>query len=627
MSELQPSDRDARAHDASAPPAESAAPEQGLLRGVGVVPGIAIGPAYVYTRETMAVEQRRIGAGDVKAETERFERAVQRSERELEKIISITQEKLGEESAGIFEAQRLMLRDEALYEAVMARIRGERDNADFAVKDVMGHHRRRMKASGNAYMRERASDLEDVQDRLIRHLRRGKLLSAVEPSTIVVAESLTAADLMLFSRHGILGCVMDRGGATSHVSIMARALDLPTVVSTRGISDAVQGAEMLILDGTEGRIITSPSGETLAEYRVRQKRYARLREEQKHLAALPSETADGRAVTLRANVEFEQEIDLLHENGADGIGLFRTEIMLLMRGRQTLSEEHNYATYRAVVEAVGPAMTTFRLLDLGGDKMLPLAHREHNPFLGWRGIRVLLDKPNILRAQLRAVLRASAHGPLRILLPMITEVSEVERFQAVLAEVQEDLAADGHAFADDIPVGIMVEVPAVALMAERFARVADFFSIGTNDLTQYVLAVDRGNERVAATYSELHPAVLALIHRAVCAGHEAGIPVGLCGEMAADPRAAPLLIGLGVDELSASPTQLPGIKGVVRAVRYDEAQQLAERALQASGADAVAHMVEAWMHEHAAGATHFLADAPLEGSRLDGEQAEAEREA
>ena len=576
------------------------------LHGIGVVPGIAIGPAYVYTREAMDVEQRRVETGAVEEEVQRFEDAVRRSERDLNKIIAMAREKLGDGSAGIFEAQHLMLRDEAVYEAVQERIHEERENADYAVQQVMGHHRRRMEASSSQYMRERGSDLTDVQDRLIRHLRRGKLLSAIQPNTIVVAETLTAADLLLFSRHGILGCAMDQGGTTSHVSIMARTLDLPTVVSRQGICEVIQNGALIIVDGAQGRIHVAPSEEQLAGCRERQAQYEQLRSEQKELAQLPSRTQDGHAVTLRANVEFEQEIDLLEEHGADGIGLFRTEMLLLMRGRRALSEELTYTTYKAVVEAVKPAVTTFRMLDLGGDKLLPLAHREHNPFLGWRGIRILLDKPDVLRQQLRAVLRASAHGPLRILLPMITHLSEIARFRQVRAEVEEELRAEGHAFEENLPLGIMVEVPAVALMARRFARAVDFFSIGTNDLTQYVLAVDRGNELVAPSYSELHPAVLALLQRTVRAAHAEGIPVSLCGEMAADLRATPLLVGLGLDELSATPTQLPGIKRVVRALRRDEAEALVEEALCAADADAVRALVEDWLAAHAPDVTRYL---------------------
>lgn len=585
---------------------QQAPDSQRVFEGVGVAPGIAIGPAYLYARATLTVEERPIEEEEISKEIGRFERAVKRAEKDLKKIISVTREKLGENSAGIFEAQRLMLRDEALYEAVIERIRRQQEGADYAVKQVMREHRRRMEASGNSYMQERIHDLVDVQDRIIRHMRRRKLLSAIDPGTIVVAESLTAADLVLFSRRDIRGCAMDHGGATSHVSIMARALGVPAVVGMHNITEVVSTGDPLVLDGNRGEVIVRPSEERVQAYRQRQERLERWKEEQKQLVPLPAETKDGRRIKLCANVEFQQEVDQLEARGAEGIGLFRTEVLLLMRGDFSLTEAEAFQTYREVVEAVAPNETTFRLLDLGGDKMLPLAHREHNPFLGWRGLRLLLDRPEVLRTQLRAVLRASAFGPTRILLPMVTFPDELDAFYDVLEEVKGALESEGQAFDDDVPVGIMVEVPAVVLQAERFARMVDFFSIGTNDLTQYVLAIDRGNDLVADRYSEFHPAVLSLIQRTVQAARAEGIPVSLCGEMASHSRAAPLLVGMGIDELSASPIYLSEIKGIIRAISQKEAARLAEQVLEARDAAAVIEQVEAWMRTHAPEVAAYL---------------------
>ena len=586
-----------------------------VFRGIGVSPGIAIGPAYLYARSDFQVERRTIGEAAVEEEIARFKRAVEKSEYELNKIASLAQEKLGAESAGIFEAQALMLRDGAVYDATVERIRRDRYGADYALHAEIDQHRQVLKASESAYLRERASDLLDLQDRIVRHLRRGTILSRVDPDAIVVAEKLTAADIVLFSRRSILGCAMDFGGATSHVSIMARALGVPTVVSMHGITDVLEHGRPVILDGLQGLVIADPSPETLADYRERQDRYERILEEQKELLPLPSETLDGHRVPLRANLEFHEELRLLDEHGAEGVGLFRTEILVLMRGRASLSEEEQFRIYKRVTEEVGPAGTTFRVLDLGGDKMLPLAHREHNPFLGWRGIRVLLDKPDLLVPQLRAILRASAFGKVRLLLPMVMSLKEVRRFRAVLERVEADLRAAGVPFDEEVPLGIMVEVPATALMAAHFAPEVDFFSIGTNDLTQYVLAVDRGNDLVADRFDELHPAVLGLIRRTVEAAHAAGISVGLCGELAANPRATPILVGLGVDELSASPAYLPEIKRIVRSMCLDEAKALAERALQAESADAVEAMVEAWLEENACGVLELMGGGKRGGGR------------
>ncbi|MGA0255002.1 MAG: phosphoenolpyruvate--protein phosphotransferase [Rhodothermales bacterium] len=577
-----------------------------LCTGIGVSPGIAIGPAYLYARIPFEVQQRAIDPDLVGAETARFEQAIRRAERDLHKIIAVTREKLGEGSASIFEAQLLMLRDEAMYPEVISCIEQKGINAGFAVQSVMSKHRQIMEASDSEYLRERSNDLLDIQDRIIRHLRRGRILSAVDEDSIVIAENLTAADIILFSRRGILGCATDFGGPTSHVSIMARALGVPAVVSTHGATAQVATGDLVILDGIRGELLVNPDEATLERYRVKQKRYKRLLQEDKQLVGLPAETLDGHPVLLQANLELKEEIPLMAENGAQGVGLFRTEMLLLMEGRAIVTEEEQTVEYTRVVEAVAPHTTTFRILDLGGDKLLPMGHREHNPFLGWRGIRILLDKPELLVPQLRAILRASAHGPTRILLPMITRLSEVRQFKQILAETMDTLATEGVPFDRTISVGAMVEVPSVALQADLFAAEVDFFSIGTNDLTQYVLAVDRGNDLVAEIYNELHPAVLELIRMTAEAAHNVGIPVSLCGELATNLRAVPVLLGLGVDSLSASPVYLPAMKRVIRAMKRSEGKALAAQALASSDPEDFRRFMDRWLEEHACGVSFFL---------------------
>ncbi|PSQ79684.1 MAG: phosphoenolpyruvate--protein phosphotransferase [Bacteroidetes bacterium QS_8_68_15] len=593
--------------------ARAAGREEQVLSGIGVAPGIAIGPACLYAADAPEVQARSLEEGTVEQEVERFEEAVERAEHELETVISVTRQRLGEDSAGIFEAQRLMLRDEALYEAVVEHIRSDAVNAGFAIDAVLRHHRQRMEAGPSEYLRERAADLSDVQNRLIRHLRREHLLANVKPGSIVFAEDLSAADVVLFSRRRLRGFAIDHGGATSHVSIIARALGLPTVAGLGDATDAVRNGDPVVLDGLRGEVVARPSA-------AHRERYKRQQAEQKDLAGLPSETADGTPFTLSANIEFSQEVRLLDEYGADGIGLFRTEMLLMMSGDVTLSAESTFETYKDVVERTAPQTTTLRLLDLGGDKLLPLAHREENPFLGWRGIRVLLDKPELLKTQLRAILRASAFGPVRILVPMITHMDEVHRVRSALEEVKSELRAEGRRFDDDVPLGIMVEVPAVALRAGTFAEAVDFFSVGTNDLTQYVLATDRGNDLVAREYDEFHPAVLAMIKRAANAAQAADIPISVCGEVAGDARATPLLIGLGIDELSASPTFLPEIKRVVRAVDRSETRALAGSALSMHTADEVTELVNDWMRRRAADIMRFL-DPEAEADDLAAEEA------
>jgi phosphoenolpyruvate-protein phosphotransferase (PTS system enzyme I) len=554
-----------------------------ILDGVAASPGYAIGPAYVYSRDMHDVEHRIIDESDLNDEAERFEHAVSRAERDLAKIAAIAQDKLGSESAAIFEAQALMLRDNELYHAVLAQIRHEHMNADYAVAEVISRHRQLMKASESEYLRERANDLLDLQDRLVRHLRREKLLSDIERDSVVIADNITAADIVLFTRREILGCATVYGGSTSHVSIMARALNVPSLVSIANLLENVSNGDIVIVDGVDGRVVIRPTAETLENYRLRQERYRRLRDEEKLLADLPAVTLDGESVELLANVEFREELKLLKEHGASGIGLFRTEILAMMQRRMmTVGEDEQYTIYRDVVRAAAPGPVVLRVLDLGGDKLLPMGHREANPFLGWRGIRVLLDKPDILLPQVRAILRAAAHGDARILLPMITNLEEIDAFRTLLAEAVAELDARGETFRRDIPIGIMVEVPAVAIMADDFAREVDFFSIGTNDLTQYVLAIDRGNDLVSNRFHEMHPAVVGLIKHTIDAARRADIPVSVCGEVAGKAWAVPLLYGIGLRSFSASPVYLPEVKRVIRAIRTDDTESMAKEALEKS---------------------------------------------
>lgn len=577
-----------------------------IVEGIPVSRGIAIGPAYHYARTSITVKLRNLGDDEVEHEIKRFRNAVSSAQRELTKITTVAREKLGEGSARIFEAQSLMLQDEALLAAVVEVISIDKVNAGFAVDSFISESRKRMEASGSEYFRERANDLQDIRDRLIRNLRRGKLLSAIDYNTIVIAEELSAADIVLFSRRNILGCATDFGGPTSHVSIMARGLGVPAVVSMHGITKMVKTGETIILDGFNGRLIVNPCPRTLEVYERLQHRYENLLEDEKTLTPLDATTLDGYEVTLQANLEFKQEIGLVEEYGAQGIGLFRTEFLFLMNGFNDYSEDEQFETYREIVLAMKSRPTTFRLLDLGGDKMLPMGHREHNPFLGWRGIRILLDKPELLNPQLRAILRASAFGPVRMLVPMVSSLDEVKALKAQLEVVKQDLRGAGIGYDDNMQFGIMVEVPAVALMADHFATEVDFFSIGTNDLTQYLLAVDRGNDMVSKRYQELDPAVLTMIQQVVRAGRRQNIPVSICGEIASNPLATALLIGLGVDTLSATPTFLPEIKRVIRSMRRKDAEALAMCVINIYDPVERKKTLMQWLKNHAAAYYTFL---------------------
>ena len=566
-----------------------------------MAPGVAIGPVYLFAAGAYQATPDHLDPADVEAELERFERAIQRSERELRKITVVAREKLGEGSAGIFDAQGLILRDRQFYDAVVEHVRDNAAGAGWAVQSVLDEHRRRLESSPNASLRERAADFQDVQNRVLRNLQQGRAVSKIDPHRVVVAQNLTAADVLLFSRRGVLGVVLDFGGPTSHVSIMARALGVPAVVSLHGLAEHVGPDDVVIVDGFSGTVIVNPEPETLVAAELKAAQFARITADREALLAMPSETKDGHPVALQANVEFREEFPLLHEYGAEGVGLFRTEMLFLTQGR-ALDEEQQYEVYRDAIVASAPHAVTFRLLDLGGDKVLPMSHREANPFLGWRGIRILLDKPDLLRPQLRAVLRAAAasadDAPPRILLPMVSGIEEVREFRRAYRAVCDDLRAEGIEHRPDVPLGIMVEVPSVAIQAELYTKTVDFFSIGTNDLTQFTLAVDRGNDLVADLYHELHPAVLGLIAHTAKTANEAGIPVSVCGEVAADPRVTPLLVGLGVRTLSASPAYLTLVKRVIRAFTLEEAEDLARRALRQPDATSVGRLLDYFLACH-----------------------------
>jgi len=571
--------------------------DERVLSAVGVAPGIAIGPAFLYLPDPPDAEPQSIAPPDVEPELQALADALDHARGELQTIATLAEDKLDAESAAIFDAQRLMLEDDAFLSTVRDRIRSEHESAAHAFTTVLRTHQRRLETSDNAYFQDRAGDLMDLRDRVVRALRSGTL-AGINADTVVLADTLSAADVLRFSRHGVLGCAARHGGATSHVSILARALEMPALVGLDTLTDHVANGDRVILDGLRGRLIVHPTERTVETYRARQARYQELVREQTQGASPPTKTQDGRRVTLRANVEFREELGLLERYGAEGIGLLRTEMLFLTRPGCTMTEDEQVEVYRAAAEAAGPAGVTLRLLDLGGDKHLPVGHREPNPFLGWRGVRVLLDRPELLRPQLRAVLRANVEGRFRMLLPMVTTLDDVEHIRQALADEADRLSQRGIAHDASLPLGVMVEVPAVALQAEQFAEAVDFFSIGTNDLTQYTLAVDRGNDRVAHRYDAVHPAVLRLIRQTVRAARENDVPTTLCGEVASDPEAIPLLVGLGVDALSASPTYLPSIQRVVRHLSAAETSSLVAAALDAPDAASVRTRTRDWLREH-----------------------------
>ncbi|MEF8795381.1 MAG: phosphoenolpyruvate--protein phosphotransferase [Salinivenus sp.] len=570
-----------------------------ILNGIGVAPGIAIGTIYCHNPDRPTVSRTQIDPGDVEAELSLLDAALERAEQELATVHSVADDRLDDDGEAILAAQEMMLRDEEVLGPVRQRIEEQHESAARALVTVLEGHRRRLEDSEDEYLRERAGDLQELETRLLRALDRRKTAARIDPNSIVVADQLSATDVIRFSEHGMLGFVTARGGETSHVSIVARALNLPAVVGVDDVLASVPSRATAIIDGHRGRLVVAPSADTVEWYRKRRARHEALRHQQEKSAAGALTTADGHPVTLQATVDFGATLDDFDQTAADGIGLMRTEVLLLQGEPEPISEARQVELYRSAAERSGPAGATIRLLDLGGDKVLPYATTEENPFLGWRGLRVLLDRPDeLLRPQLRALLRANRHGALRVLLPMVTHLDEVHRVQALLTEEAQRLEAGGVPHDAALPVGAMVEVPSVALQADLFAEAVDFLSIGTNDLTQYVLAVDRGNDRVANRYDALHPAVLALVHRTIEAGQATDTPVALCGEVAADVFAVPLLLGLGLDTLSVPPPYLSMVRHVVAETPRADAETLAEDLLRAPDAGTVRRRIRDWCDEH-----------------------------
>ncbi len=570
-----------------------------IVEGVGVAPGIAIGIVHRHETGTPEVARTHIDEDAIEDELALFSEALDRAEQEIEQVRSMARRRLGTEEDAIFEAQEMMLQDEEVLGAVRERIRDEQQSAHYAVSEVLRTHRRRLETSDNDYLRERANDIKELETRLLRSLQRGKTAATIQPNSIVVSDRLTAADAIRFHRNGMLGCITARGGETSHVSIIARGLNLPAVVGAEGVLEAAIDHAPAILDGRRGRLIIHPDAETLDRYREqRARRQARIDAEEER-SSTEATTPDGHRVALRANVDFGETLDTLDRYGAEGIGLMRTEVLFLSGREESLHEDTQASVYRTAAEASGTHGATIRLLDLGGDKMMPFADPENNPFLGWRGIRVLLDRADeLLRPQIRALLRANRHGTLRVLLPMVTHLDELHRVRSMVEKEAQQLADESVPHDPDLDLGVLVEVPAAALQAQQFAAEADFLSIGTNDLTQYVLAVDRGNDRVADRYDALHPAVLGLIKRTVDAGRAADTPVTLCGEMGSDVHALPILLGLGLEAFSVSPPYLPTVRHVVTNTAVEEAQSLAEDALAAPDAGTVRRRARAWCNDY-----------------------------
>ncbi|HCL31140.1 MAG TPA: phosphoenolpyruvate--protein phosphotransferase [Candidatus Latescibacteria bacterium] len=569
------------------------------LDGIAASPGIAIGKAFVHRSERPAASLRRVPDYRVESEIQRFHAALSSVSEDMRRTRQRVEHEHGADLAMIFEAQRTMLDDMTMKDGTVDCIRSRNWSAERAFSATMAHLREGFEKIDNEYLRARVGDLKDIEQQVLVHLAGGSLsgLQSARSNTVIFARELLPSEAAQLGRRLVKGLVTDVGGTTTHTSIIARSLGLPTVVGTEKASRQVAAGDPVIVDGDRGTVHIRPDAATVRYYRSQLRRQLRRERELSQRRDLPAVTRDGAEITLLANVDLPQEIEQAVASGAHGVGMVRSEFLYLGYGLP--SEAEQLDAYAQIVSAMAPLPVVIRTFDLGGDKLTHAVDSlpEDNPYLGWRGIRICLDTPELFKTQLRAILRAGTKGDARILLPMISGLDEVRRARQMIAEVQQELRQEGIAHQADCQVGVMIEVPSAAITSEQLAREADFFSLGTNDLVQYTLAVDRGTARVANLYDPLHPAVLRLIKQVADNAQAAGIPVSICGEMAADPVAAVLLLGLGVRLFSVSPAQIPELKEVVRAADMATAQQVAGDSLAlTSGIEVRAH-VEATMKQ------------------------------
>lgn len=564
------------------------------MKGVPAAPGIVIGNVFIMTGDRAKVYERPIHQDKVEAELEKFKNAIELTRNELIEIQSKAKQKIGQEGEDIFDVHQLILEDKMINDETMQRIREERRNADFIYNDVLRKYQKSLETVDNEYFLGRLADINDVKRRLIRNIQGRNNYVANQPkeSAVIVAHDLTPSDTVLLDRRKVLAFATDKGGKTSHAAIMARSLEIPSVVGLKNISCRVQNGDRIIIDGIKGDVIVHPTSSVLNQYLSLRSQYHEMTKELSKIRNLPGRTLDGKDVELSANLEFADEINSIINYGARGIGLYRTEYLYLAK-EELPSEEEAFKEYYEVAETVSPHPVIIRTLDIGGDKNPRCIQfpEEENPFLGWRAIRFCLEEVSIFKTQLRAILRASVMGNVKILIPMIAEVEEVQKTKKIIEQVKKELRAEKIPFDKTIEIGAMIEVPSAAFMADVIAEEVDFLSIGTNDLIQYTRAVDRGNMRIAHLYKRLPPSVLRIIKTIVDAGHSKGVWVGMCGEMAADPLATLILLGLELDELSVTSAMLPEIKNIIRSVTFSDAQRIAEKALQMKSSDQVENYI------------------------------------
>lgn len=565
-----------------------------MFKGTGASPGIAIGKVLVVEHSELEIEKRSIV--DIDEEVTKFDRAVEISKEELTKVKEKALVELGEHEAEIFEAHLLVLEDPELIDSAKAKIRDEEVNADFALKEIRDMFVGMFESMDNEYMRERAADIKDVTNRIIRHLLGAKIvdLAALEEEVVLVAHDLTPSDTATMNKSKVLGFLTDIGGRTSHTAIMARTLEIAAVVGLTDITTKAKDGDYIVFNGDTGEVILNPDEEIMTKYTKLKTEFEEYRKSLELLKGKPSVTLDGRHVELAGNIGSPKDVEGLIKNDAEGVGLYRTEFLYMDKEDAFPTEEEQYEAYKAVLEGMYNKPIVIRTLDIGGDKELPYFEMESemNPFLGYRAIRICLDRKDIFKTQLRALYRASVHGKLRIMFPMISSLEELLAAKEVVAEVKDELKAEEVAFADDVEVGMMIEIPSAAVISDILAKHVDFFSIGTNDLIQYTCAVDRMNQKISHLYNQFNPAVLRLIKTVIDNAHKEGKWVGMCGESAGDQRMIPILLGFGLDEFSMSPISILPARKLITSVSYEDMQNFANEVLSMGTAKEIKAHVE-----------------------------------
>ncbi|MBF0813199.1 phosphoenolpyruvate--protein phosphotransferase [Staphylococcus sp. mip270_02] len=563
------------------------------INGIAASDGVAIAKAYLLVEPDLSFDSEKVT--DVDAEIAKFNHAIETSKVELTKIRNNAEENLGADKAAIFDAHLLVLDDPELIQPIEEKIKNEQVNAPTALSDVTGQFITIFESMDNEYMKERAADIRDVSKRVLAHILGVELPnpSMIDESVVIIGNDLTPSDTAQLNKEFVQGFVTNIGGRTSHSAIMSRSLEIAAVVGTKSITKEVKQGDMIIVDGLTGEVIIDPTEDEVIAYQNKRERFFEDKQALQQLRDEPSTTADGTHVELAANIGTPDDLKGVIENGAEGIGLYRTEFLYMGRDEMP-TEDEQFEAYKKVLETMEDKRVVVRTLDIGGDKELPYLNlpEEMNPFLGYRAIRLCLDQPDIFRPQLRALLRASTYGKLNIMFPMVATIKEFRDAKALLLEEKENLINEGIEVSDDIELGIMVEIPSTAALADVFAKEVDFFSIGTNDLIQYTMAADRMSERVSYLYQPYNPSILRLVKQVIEASHNEGKWTGMCGEMAGDETAIPLLLGLGLDEFSMSATSILKARRQIKGLSQNEMEELANRAINCATSEEVQELVE-----------------------------------